>query len=69
MTPIVLRVKELRVARGWSQSELARRSGITQQTISRIEARQTEAVAFEVLERLADALDIHPGGLIQRVRK
>ena len=69
MTPIVLRVKELREKRGWSQSELARQSGVTQQTISKIELRQTEAVAFEVLERLADALDVHPGGLIQRVRR
>lgn len=69
MTPIVLRVRELREKRGWSQSELARRSGVTQQTISRIEARQTAAVAFDVLERLGDALDVHPGGLIQRVRK
>ncbi len=69
MTPIVLRVKELREKRGWSQSELARQSGVTQQTISKIELRQTEAVAFDVLELLADALDVHPGGLIQRVRK
>ena len=69
MTPIVLRVKELRLARGWSQSELARRSGVTQQTISRIEARETAAVAFDVLERLGDALDIHPKDLIVRRRK
>ncbi len=69
MTPIVLRVKELREKRGWSQSELARQSGVTQQTISKIELRQTEAVAFDVLERLGDALDIHPKELIVRRRK
>ena len=69
MTPIVLRVKELREKRGWSQSELARQSGVPQQTISKLELRRSAAVAFDVLERLGDALDVHPKELIVRRRK
>jgi len=64
MTPITLRIEELRKARGWSQSELARQSGVPQPTISRIESRQTSAVDFAVLEKLAKALQCDPGYLI-----
>ena len=67
--PIALRVRELREKRGWSQSELSRRSGVAQATISRIEARETGGVDFEVLELLADALDVHPSALIVTRRK
>ena len=67
--PITLRVRELRKKRGWSQSELSRRSGVAQATISRIEAQETGGVDFEVLELLADALDVHPKELIVRRRK
>ncbi len=67
--PVTLRVQELREKRGWSQSELARRSGVPQPTISRIELRKTGGIDFEILERLADALDVHPSALIVRRRK
>ena len=38
MTPAILnRVKELRVARGWTQEELARAVGVSRQSINSIE--------------------------------
>jgi len=64
MTPITLRIEDLRKAQGWSQSELARRSGVPQPTISRIESGKTSAVDFTVLEKLSNALGCDPGYLI-----
>ncbi len=64
MTPITLRVRELREARGWSQAELANRSGVRRATISAIENDQTTGVDFETLEGLARALEVDPGYLI-----
>ncbi len=64
MTPITLRVRELREARGWSQAELANRSGVRRATISAIENAKTTGVDFETLEGLARALKVDPGYLI-----
>jgi len=64
MTPITLRLRDLRKIRGWSQSELARRSGVSQSVISRLESGVIEAVSFENLERLAEALECDPGYLV-----
>jgi transcriptional regulator with XRE-family HTH domain len=69
MTPVVLRVRELREARGWSQRELARRAGVRQATLSAIENAQTTGIDFETLERLAKALDVDPAFLIAKQKK
>ena len=64
MTPISLRLRELRDAKGWSQSELARRSGVAQYTISRLEAGDQESVNLAQLEKLANALGVNAALLI-----
>ena len=64
MTPIQLRVRELREARGWSQAELARRADVRPATLSNIETEQTKGIDFETLEKLAAALGCDPGYLI-----
>ena len=64
MTPITLRLKELRTARGWSQAELSRRSGIHKSTIFRLETGKRRGADFETLEKLAKALGCDPGYLI-----
>jgi transcriptional regulator with XRE-family HTH domain len=64
MSPIHLRVKELRAAKGWTQSELAERAGIRQATLSDIETEKTRGVDFDVLEALAKALGVEPAFLI-----
>ena len=66
MTPIALRLKELREVNGWSQAELARRSGVNQSVISRLESGDTRSVSFENLERLARSVGCDPGYLIVR---
>lgn len=65
MTPLRLRVAELRGVKGWTQDELARRAGVNRVTVARIEAGG-KRVDFEVLEKLADALGVEPGYLIER---
>lgn len=69
MSPISIRIQELREARGWSQSELARRTGIRQASISAIENGQTSGIDFAVLEGLADALGVDAGFLIVHAQR
>lgn len=64
MTPITLRLQELRDRRGLSQAELARRSGVSQATISRIEAGKTKGVDLVTLDRLSRALGVSPRSLL-----
>ena len=69
MTPISLRIRELRKAKGWSQAELAERAGVTQATVSRIEGEKVASLDLEVFEKLANALDVHPAVLIDQKKK
>jgi transcriptional regulator with XRE-family HTH domain len=64
MTPIALRLKELREARGWSQVELAARAKVTQATISRLENGRPKSLDVGVLEKLALALGVNAAVLI-----
>jgi ribosome-binding protein aMBF1 (putative translation factor) len=50
-------VRELRESRGWSQSQLAAASGMTQSAVARFEAGGT-VPTLPVLERVAAALDV-----------
>ena len=68
MTPVHLRVRELREAKGLSQVELARKAEVRQATLSAIEKGQTRRVDFDVLERLARALGVDPGFLVVKKR-
>ena len=61
---IEVRTAELRAIRGWSQNELARRSGVAQSTISRIEAGDTSGVSLAIIEKLSRALGCDPSYLI-----
>ena len=64
MTPVTLRVRELREARGWTQAELADRAEVRRATLSAIENNQTSGIDFDVLDRLARALEVDAGYLI-----
>ena len=54
---IGLRILTLRKMRGWSQDELARRSGLQRTHISRIEQGKY-AVTLETIQAIAEALDM-----------
>jgi transcriptional regulator with XRE-family HTH domain len=66
MSPLTLRVRELREALGLTQAELATRAGIRRATVNRIENAHVTAIDLAVLEKLADALRVEPGFLIVR---
>ena len=66
MTPVRLRVKELREAKDYGLRELARIAGVQHQTISKIESGATSRIDLDVLDRLAKALGVDPGLLVVR---
>lgn len=52
------KITELRIAKGWSKPELARRVDVSQNTIFKLEAGQTRT--FKFLLRLAEVLGCEP---------
>lgn len=64
MTPVNLRVRELREAKGLTGAELARRAKVRPSTLSAIENNQTKGIAFDVLDRLATALGVDAAMLV-----
>ena len=52
-----------------SQSELARRSGVSFVTVNRMCGNKTEGVSLDTLDKLATALGVEPGDLIRREPK
>jgi len=64
MTPLTVHLRPVRLDKGWTQEELARRSGVDESTISRIENGLTRGVGLGIVERLADALGLNPRSLL-----
>lgn len=56
MQVLALNVRRLRSEAGWSQTELAQRTGLSQTWISRLEAGR-ENPTLETIQRLAEALE------------
>ncbi len=57
----MLRIRELREAKGMSQDKLAREAGISSSAVYRIERREREgtpAADIATLQKLAGALDV-----------
>ena len=69
MSPLRIRVRELRETLGLTQAELAERAGIRRATVNRIENARVTAIDLGVLESLAQALGVEPGFLIVRDAK
>lgn len=61
---IKIRLRDIRLASGLTQVQLAERCGMPQSTISRIESGTTSGVDFETLDKVAAALEVHPSDLI-----
>ena len=59
-------VRALRLEKGWTQEELADRSGLTSVQISRVE-RGVREVRLTTLLRLMSALETTPGRLLDGV--
>ena len=66
MTPLRIRIRELRTEKGLSQQALGDLAGVRQATISELESGKAQRIDFATLEKLADALGVEPGLLIER---
>jgi len=54
------KLKELRLERGWTQQEVANRSGISRQSVSYLEQRDRGRPPADILLKLARAFNIKP---------
>jgi len=68
MTPVRLRLAELRKAKGLTIDRLAALAKVDRSTVIRLEQQRTKRVDFAVLDKLSAALDVDPGFLIVRTR-
>jgi transcriptional regulator with XRE-family HTH domain len=57
-------IATLRLKKGWSQRELARKTGFSSATIQKIESGATEHPGLDVITALSHALNVHPMKLI-----
>lgn len=60
MSPIRLRLREVRSARGLTQAKLAELAGVREATVNRIENHRVTSIDLVVLEKLAKALQVDP---------
>ena len=69
MTPVRVRLRELREERGLSQQALGDAAGVRQATISELESGKARRVDFTTLDRLARALGVDASALIESTRR
>ena len=69
MSPVEIRLMEARVAAGMTQAQLAKKTGIDQGDISRMENGKTGGIRFDILDRLCRALKCQPEDILVRKRK
>jgi transcriptional regulator with XRE-family HTH domain len=59
------RIRRYRLARGWSQRELARKAGVRHAMVSDLETNKRRSTQLSILEKLAVALEISLGKLVE----
>lgn len=69
MTPVRIRLREIRESRQMTQAALAEAAGIRQATVSDIERGATTRVDLETLEKLANALGVDAALLIEHTHR
>ena len=68
MTPVEIRLRELRKALGLTQVQLAKKAHMDQGDVSRIE-KGTKQISLDMLDRLCKALKCEPGDILVRKRR
>jgi putative transcriptional regulator len=66
MGPARFRLQEVLGSKGMSQSELSRKSGVSLVTVSRICRNVTKQVSLATLDRIAAALGVSMGDLLEQ---
>ena len=66
---IRLRIQEIAKSQGLNQSRLQIKAGVTPQLLNRYWHNHTQSVAFDPLEKIARALDVHPRDLIELINE
>jgi transcriptional regulator with XRE-family HTH domain len=57
------RLKELRISRNMSQEELSQKSGISRNTLSKIENNEEAIVTTRTIAKLADVFGVNPSDI------
>lgn len=60
------RLKELRKKKSWSQQKLAEKSGLSYNTITKIEQGVATMPTIQTMTKIADALEISLDELVER---
>ena len=69
MSPVHLRLRKLREARGMTQAALASAAGVRRATITDLENGATRKDTLDLIDRLCTALGVEPGELIVREKR
>ena len=69
MSPIAIKIQELREAAGLTQAGLADLAGTNQGTVSNLETGKTTRLDLPLLNRLCRALKCQPGDILVRKGK
>jgi putative transcriptional regulator len=63
--PVLVKLKNTREAKGFSQNELARRTGYSLQNIQKIEQGRAASITFDALGRFCKILQCQPGDILE----
>jgi transcriptional regulator with XRE-family HTH domain len=64
MSPLSIRLREVREKKGFTQAVLAKKAGVQQGTISKIERGKAKALGLDNLEAIARALGVRAKSLL-----
>ncbi len=62
---VQVKLKGVRVAKGFSQNELARRTGFSLQNIQKIEQGRASSITFDALDKFCFVLECQPGDILE----
>ncbi|MCH5460817.1 helix-turn-helix transcriptional regulator [Bacillus thuringiensis] len=62
---MVHKIRETRLEKGWTQLELAKKSGVPQPTLSQIESGERKYPTYQNIKKIAEALGIKTEELME----
>ncbi|MBT2576869.1 helix-turn-helix transcriptional regulator [Bacillus sp. ISL-8] len=62
---MVHKIREARLEKGWTQLELAKKSGVPQPTLSQIESGERKYPTYQNIKKIAEALGIKTEELME----